>query len=122
MASQVLANRNLAFKVGWIALLFISVAATLGHIILMFAALNMATAFIGLAAYTSYASVVLYLPFRRGESWAWYTSWILVIGFAAPILFTRESFAVWYLGAAVVMAVALVLTRPAFFPNRSAVD
>ena len=107
------------FKIGWIALLVISALATLGHIILIFAMMDEATLFVGWAAYTLYSTVVLYIPFRRGEQWAWYTSWTLVIGFAVPILFTRESFAVSYLIAAGVMALGLLLTRPAFFRRES---
>ena len=107
------------FKIGWIALLVISALTTLGHIILIFAMTDEATLFVGWAAYTLYSTVVLYIPFRRGEQWAWYTSWTLVFGFAVPFLFTRESFAVWYLIAAGVMALGLLLTRPAFFRRES---
>jgi hypothetical protein len=54
------------------------------------------------------------MPFRRGEKWAWYISWILVIGFASTIFFS-STIGVWYLAAAGVMALGLLLTRPAFF-------
>jgi hypothetical protein len=118
MTTQTLANRSTAFKFGWIILLVLSVLATLNHIVLAFVMTDEATLFLGWAAFNLYSTVVLYIPFRRGEKWAWYTSWILVIGFAAPILFSQESFAVYYLGAAVVMAVGLLLTRPAFFSDK----
>jgi hypothetical protein len=76
--------------------------------------MNEATLFIGWAAYNLYSTVVLYIPFRRAEQWAWYTTWILVIGFASLIFFDA-TIGVWYLGAAGVMALALLLTRSAFF-------
>jgi len=62
-----------------------------------------------------YATVVLAIPFRRGEKWAWYSTWILVVGFAAPILINQESYAATYLIAAGLMGVCLLLTGPAFF-------
>jgi hypothetical protein len=118
MTTQTVATRNTTFKIGWITVLVISVLAALGHIILMFVIMDEATLFLGWAAFNLYSTIVLYLPFRRGQTWAWYTSWLLVIGFAAPILFSQESFTVYYLGAAVVMAFSLLLTRSAFFSEK----
>ena len=118
MATQTMFSRGITFKIGWIVLLAISALATLGHIVLGLVMMDEATLFLGWAAFTLYSTVVLYVPFRRGEKWAWYVSWALVIVFAAPILITQEGFAVYYLGAAVVMAVSLLMTRPAFFQGR----
>lgn len=118
MATQVLATRNATFKMGWIALLVISALMALWHTAAVFIMVDEATLFLGWAAFNLYSTIVLYIPFRRGEKWAWYTSWILVIALAAPILFSQEGFAVYYLGAAVVMAVGLLLTRPAFFQEQ----
>jgi len=72
---------------------------------------------IGWVAFPLYAAVVLYLPFRRGEKWAWYASWILVLGFAGVIF--NPTYGVYYFGVAMVMALALLLTRPAFFQKGS---
>lgn len=65
-----------------------------------------------------YAIVVLAIPFPRGERWAWYSTWILVIGFAIPIFGIQESYIVAYLIAAGVMALSLLLTRPTFFSEK----
>ncbi len=119
MSTQTLATQSTTFKVGWIVLLALSALWALGHIALAFVVMDEATLFIGWAALNLYATLVLYFPFRRGEKWAWYTSWILVICFAVLILFSRESFVVWYLGGAVVMALCLLLTRSAFFQKGS---
>lgn len=70
---------------------------------------------IGWTGYSLYATVVPAIPFRRGERWAWYASWILVIGCAVPILFIQEGYTVGYVIAAGVMASSLFLTRLAFF-------
>ena len=115
MTTQTIASRSLTFRIGWIALLAISAVWAFGHIMLMIVVKDEATLFLGWAAFNLYSTSVLFFPFRRGERWAWYTSWILVIGFALPIFFTRESFVAWYVGAAGVMVLSLLLTRPAFF-------
>jgi hypothetical protein len=107
-------TRSTTFKMGWIALLVISALAALWHIIAAFLIPNEATLFTGWAAFNLYSTIVLYIPFRRGEKWAWYTTWILVIGFASTIFFS-STIGVWYLTAAGVMALGLLLTRTAFF-------
>jgi hypothetical protein len=113
MATQTMVTRNTTFKIGWITLLVISALAALNHVILALAMPDEAVLFIGWAAFNLYSTVVLYIPFRRGEKWAWYTTWILVIGFASTIFFSAQ-IGPYYLGAAILMAVGLLLTRPAF--------
>ncbi len=116
-AQTTTAGRNNAFKVGWIALLVISALATLNHIALAFFLPDEATLFIGWAAFTAYCFVMFYIPFRRGERWAWYASWVMVIGFASLVFFDSQV-GVYYAGAAVLIALCLLLTRPAFFSTR----
>lgn len=118
MTTQTGVTRSTTFKIGWIALLVISGLAALNHIILGLAMMNEATLFIGWAAFNLYSTIVLYIPFRLGERWAWYTTWILVVGFASTILFSA-AIGVYYLGAAILMAVSLLLTRSAFFQKGS---
>jgi hypothetical protein len=114
MSTQTNATHSDTFTIGWSILLFISVLATINHIMLP-AYGDPAALAIGWTGYSLYAIMVLVIPFRRRERWAWYSSWILVIGFASGILITRESYVVAYLIAAGVMALSLLLTRPAFF-------
>ena len=114
MSTQTVATHSSTFEVGWIVLLAISVLATLNHIMLPLYGDDTGLA-IGWTGYSLYAVLVLAIPFRRGEKWAWYSTWILVIGFATPILINQESYVVAYLIAAGIMAVSLLLTRPAFF-------
>lgn len=101
------------FKAGWILLLVVSALTTLNHLVLIFA-LDEPALFIGWTAFNLYACLVLWFPFRRGERWAWYTSWILVIAFASAIFFDARIGA-FYLGVAVIMVVGLLLTYSAFF-------
>jgi hypothetical protein len=114
MSTQSKVTHNDTFTIGWIVLLFIAVLATLNHIMLPAYGDDVGLA-IGWTGYSLYAIVILAFPFRRGERWAWYSTWILVIGFAAPILIIQESYTIAYLIAAGVMALTLFLTRPAFF-------
>jgi len=118
MSTQTNATDSAAFNIGWIVLLFSSALATLNHIMLPLYGDPVALA-IGWTGYSLYASVVIAIPFRRGERWAWYISWILVIGFAYPILIIRESYTVAYLIAAAVMAISLLITWPAFFQKET---
>ena len=118
MSTQTNATDSAAFEIGWIALLFISTLATLNHIMLPLYGDPVALG-IGWTGFSLYAIMVLAIPFRRGERWAWYTTWLLVIGFASAILITREGYAVVYFIAAGMMALALLLTRSAFFRNET---
>jgi hypothetical protein len=102
------------FKVGWIMLLIISILMALQHLVLIFAIMDEAVLFIGWTAFNLYSSIALYIPFRRGERWAWLTTWIMVLAFAPMILFDPQ-IAVIYVTAAVLIAVGLLLTRGAFF-------
>jgi len=118
MSTQTLAVHSTTFKIGWITLVAISALATLGHLFLAFALIDEATLFIGWAAFNLYSTIVLYIPFRREERWAWYITWMMVFSFASAIFFNAE-IGPYYLGAGVVMALALLLTRPVFFQNGS---
>jgi len=114
MSTQSKVTHNDTFTIGWIVLMFIAVLATLNHIMLPAYGDDVALA-IGWTGYSLYAIVVLAIPFRLGERWAWYSTWILVIGFAIPILINQEIYVVAYLIAAGLMALSLLLTRPAIF-------
>ena len=121
MASQTAAPRSTTFTIGWIALLVISTLAALGHLLLMFIFFQERELFLGRAAFNVYSTLVLALPFRRREPWAWYTSWVLVVGFAVELLLDpAKGFTVVYVIGAGVMAVGLLLTRAAFFPKQQA--
>ena len=121
MAPQTVATRTTAFTIGWIALLLISALATLNHLLLMIVSQEERLLFLGWTAFNVYAMLVLALPFRRREPWAWYTSWVLVIVFASVILLDPAGgIALGYVIAAGVLAVGLLLTRATFFSKQEA--
>lgn len=112
MSTTVKPIQNTRFKTGWLVLMVLSVLAAINHIILIFV-LDEPVLFIGWAAFNLYSTLVLYIPFRQGEKWSWYTSWILVVGFASMIMFDPEV-GLYYLVVAVLMVLGLLLTRSAF--------
>jgi hypothetical protein len=116
MSTQTLAASRTAFNIAWITLLGIAGLATISHAVLVFVMVGEQTLFVGWAAYTAYAAVVIWFPFRRGERWAWYTTWMLVLGFASLVFFDA-AIGIWYLLAAGVMAGCLILARGVFFAN-----
>ena len=71
------------------------------------------------AAFSLYASLIVYIPFRRGEKWAWYSTWIQVMMFASAIFFGAPEITMKYLVIAGLMALCLLLTGPAFFQKET---
>ena len=101
------------FKSGWIILLLSAALMTLNHFVLMFV-LDDPALFIGWAAFNFYALLVIAIPFRRLEIWAWYASWVLPIGLAAGA-FTAPDIALFYYAVAAAGALGLLLTIRGFF-------
>ena len=119
MTTKAETNQNDNFLLGWIILLFISGLASLNHLMLPVYGDPLALGVIAVG-YSLFAIIVLAIPFRRGECWAWYTSWIQVVGFASlifsgiPAPEMQPVVAAYTIGA-IVMALCLVLTAPVFF-------
>jgi hypothetical protein len=116
MLTKTALAQNSRFKFGWILLLIIAAMMTLGHFSLIFF-LDEPTLFTGFTAFNLYSLVVLLIPFRRGEPWAWWITWILPLGLAIPAA-GDPNIAYYYFGAAAVCILGLLLTRPEFFSNR----
>jgi hypothetical protein len=115
MSTKTTPTASAAFEIGWRFLLAISALFALWHIILMFTIAGETTLFMGAVALNLLTAIIVYLPFRHGEKWAWYSIWIQVIVFAAPFFITHESYTGTYLIVAGLMALELLLTSSAFF-------
>ena len=115
MSTQTNATDSAAFNIGWIVLLILSALATLWLIILMFTILDDAPFLMSWAAFSLYATLILYIPFRRAEKWAWFSIWIQVILFGSTIFFSPPEISMKYVVAAGLMAFCLLLTGPSFF-------
>ena len=115
MSANTYLTRDFRFKSGWIILLVSAALMTLNHLSLMFF-LNDPTLFAGFAAFNLYAFLVILIPFRRGEKWAWVTTWILPIGLAAPAFIAGNgNIAIFYYAVASVCVPGLLLTMRDFF-------
>jgi hypothetical protein len=84
------------------------------HAALIFALPGEEVLFIGWTGLSIFSAVVLYFPYRQGEKWAWFATWVFVATFTPLILFDAE-IGLFYLVAAGLMALAQLLTRDAFF-------
>ena len=116
MSASTTLAKNARFKFGWIILLISAALMTLMHLSLIFI-LDDPTLFTGFAVFNLYAFVVILIPFRRGEKWAWYATWLLPIGLALPA-FNDPNIAVYYFAVAAVCALGLLLTMQEFFSKR----
>ena len=98
MSADTNLTRNVRFKSGWIILLVSAALMALNHFSLIFF-LDEPVLFAGFAAFNLYAFLVIYIPFRRGEKWAWVATWILPIGLALPAA-TDSAIAIFYFAVA----------------------
>ena len=114
MSASISFGQNSRFKIGWIILLIIAALMALGHFSMIFFLTDELVLFAGLAAFNLYAFLVIYIPFRRGEKWAWVATWILP-GLALLIAATDPGIAIYYYGVAAVCVLGLLLTMRDFF-------
>jgi hypothetical protein len=104
---------NARYKFGWIALLISAALMALMHFSLIFI-LDEPVLFTGFAVFNLYALIIILIPFRRGEKWAWMTTWLLPIGLALPAALDPDIM-IFYFAVAAVCIVGLVLSMQTFF-------
>src|SRR6266496_5066250 len=115
MSTLVNVSQNARFKTGRIILLVAATLMTLNHAVLMFV-LDNPVLFMGYAAFNLYALVVIAIPFRRCEKWAWYATWILPIGLAAGAALSADpNIMPFYYAVAAACVLGLLLTIRDFF-------
>src|SRR5215208_6254935 len=115
MSTIVNISHNARFKTGRIILLIAAALMTLNHAVLVFV-LDQPVLFLGYTAFTLYALVVIAIPFRRCEKWAWYATWILPIGLAgAAVSAADPTITFFYYGVAAACVLGLLLTMRKFF-------
>ena len=113
MSAETIPVQNSRFKTGWIILVVFAALMTLNHFALIFF-LDEPVLFTGFAAFNLYALIVILIPFRRGEKWAWLTTWILPAGLALPAL-NDPNIAILYIAVAAVCVLGMLLTMREFF-------
>lgn len=97
-------------------MLILSGLMAFSYLIMMFQETEHAL-FMIYSAISLYAFLVLLIPFREGNKWAWMATWILPVVLALTAYFAPE-FAPYYYGTAVVFVLGLLLTMSEFFSNR----
>ena len=112
MSTLINVGHTSRFQIGRIILLVAAALMILNHSVLIFA-LDNPVLFMGYAAFNLYALIVIAIPFRRHETWAWYATWILPIGLALPA--TDPKLAPFYSIVAAACVLGLLLTRRDFF-------
>jgi hypothetical protein len=91
---------------------FVTISNVVGHIgLLLFD--NLDTIFVAWATMNVLAAMILFTPYRRGERWAWYAIWVLIISFATIIFFNAQIGPI-YLGEAALLVVGQLLNYRAF--------
>lgn len=70
--------------------------------------------FLALAALQVLSLIVLIIPYRRLERWAWWAVWLQVIAMAASLPVFRSSLGVIYVVVAALMAAGQLTTLSAF--------
>ena len=107
---------NTRFKFGWITLLVAAALMALMHFSLIFF-LDEPVLFTGFAVFNIYALIVIWIPFRRGEKWAWMTTWLLPIGLALPAALDPDIM-IFYFAVAAICVLGLVLSMQTFFSKK----
>ena len=67
------------------------------------------------AGFYIFATIMVFIPYRRGERWAWYTLWMLPLMWIAQFALLREPY---YLVLAIITALGLVLPYRRFFSSQ----
>ncbi len=115
MAPDALLVRDLRFRIGWIVLLIAAGLMVLMHSALAFIIPDEAMLFASAAAFNLYAFLVILIPFRRRERWAWLTTWILpIVSALVATLASDPSIPPLYYGMAAVCALGLLATMRYF--------
>jgi hypothetical protein len=117
MTGGVSSVRSIGYRTGWWILVVISGGSILNHVLGPLSGYAEGDAevfvFFCLAALNTYALAVLLTSYRRGERWAWWVTWAMIAVYGITFLYASDA-GRYYLGAAVVMAIAQLLTWPAF--------
>ena len=113
MQSENTAVLDTRFRISWAVMAVLAAVSAIGHLALMFFESD-PVLFLGWFIFNCYALVVLMIPFRNGERWAWAGTWLFVIPYAALIFFDSQV-GLYYLVIAAIFAVCLLLTRSEFY-------
>ena len=114
--------RTILGKVGWLVLLILNAMMLLNHligIVVIAASSDERQMFVGYAAMSALAVLVLVFPYRARHRWAWGAGWIPVLAIGAVFFIGGLTPIGWWYGAtALVMALAQLATLREFLLAR----
>ncbi len=114
MSKATIQTQSTTYKIGWGVLFGSSVLGVLSYVALIFVEPNRVDSFIAWVTFSLYSVFVVLIPYRRGEKWAWYLTWVLVIPAVVSSLNDSDA-APWFLAGVGLVALGQLLTRGAFF-------
>jgi hypothetical protein len=104
-------------RIGWWVLVALTTLLAINHAAGAFLFANSATESLmfGMsAALQILALIVLFIPYRRNELWAWVATWVSIIPVGLVIAFGADEIGIFYLATAAVMTLAQLVTLPNF--------
>ncbi len=107
-------TRSTRYQVGWWILFAISALSVVSNAVLIFVQTTLVDSFIAWSTFSLYSAIILLIPYRRDERWAWYLTWALPIPYLVLGLNNPDA-APYYLTAAGLVIASQLLTREAFF-------
>ncbi len=114
MSELTISNQSTISRIGWGILLFVAASNILGHIGLDIVETGPDTIFIAWATFNLLAAIILFIPYRWGEKWAWVAISLTIIPFVL-VIFSNPEIGPIYLGEAALIVVGQVLNYSAFF-------
>ncbi len=105
------------WRIGWGALLFFTVAFALNHlagVLYIASSTDEQQLFELFGMLHLLALVILLIPYRRREWWAWLAMWLAIVPVALVLVFVPGVLGAVYFGSAAVMSVAQFLALPDF--------
>lgn len=110
-------STRVLFRVGWWTLLVLFALFGVNHaagVWLIATSTDESQMFELFAALNLFALIVLLIPYRRLEGWAWWAMWIGIIPVGLVMAFGADAIGVIYLITAIVLALAQFATLPRF--------
>ena len=110
-------STRMLFRVGWWTLVVLFALVAVNHAAgtwFIASSTDEAQMFEHAAALNLFALVVLLIPYRRLEGWAWWAMWIAILPIGLVIAFGTDAIGVTYLITAIVLALAQFATLPRF--------
>lgn len=116
-------SSRLLFRIGWIVLIVVFALFAVNHLAgiwFIASSTDEAQMFEAFAATNLLALVLLAIPYRRREWWAWLALWIAIVPIVLVIAFVADGIGVTYAVTGAVLALAQLATLPSFRAAASA--